>query len=207
MIAAASQIIAMQRTYRQRRLAEREARRHAAADARARKAEARREVNRLPMTWTRKAVLHALQGFHFANRGVIRKTVAAIAAKAKLSERTVQRCLRELEENGLIEVSGETGRGKARLYRVLRYVISSAAENLRAALRRRRERVTQSPSGKGDTRVRVVMDRLRSAFACGTSAAVPGGCDEGPPVSAYADALGADPIPQFLETPSLGGAA
>lgn len=162
---AASNMLAQQRHHRQNKLWHREKKRAAAAVIKREKGEARREVERLPLSWTRKKVLHAMQGYHFHYRGLIRKTVTEIAAKVKLSERTVQRCLRELEENGLIECSNEVGRGKIRTYRVLRYVIKSAVENLRAALRRRREKVTETPSGKGDTRARGICDVIGNAVA------------------------------------------
>jgi DNA-binding MarR family transcriptional regulator len=130
---------ALQRMYRQNQLWHEERRRHAAANIRREKMEAKQQVRALPLSWSRKRVLLALQGLHFywrkVGHGLIEKPIAELAAKCRLSVNTVRRCLNELEAGGYIcrERVGR-GRGVVSAIRVLRFAIKTTAEAMREAL-------------------------------------------------------------------------
>lgn len=71
-----------------------------------------------PLQGPQKPVLSALAGFANSRTSECRPSIAAIAEKAGVSERTAQRAVRELEQLGLVRVMSGGGRHLVNTYQL-----------------------------------------------------------------------------------------
>ncbi|HRO86700.1 MAG TPA: helix-turn-helix domain-containing protein [Chiayiivirga sp.] len=121
---------------------------------------------KLDMPATKKLALLALADWANDEGGSLYPSIAAIAARCSVSERTVQRILRDLAEDGWLRVVGNEngGRRKTRRYQLdaVRISSSGAAKGANLAPFQDVERVTSATERVTSTTVKGAMGVTRS---------------------------------------------
>lgn len=126
-----------------------ERRAEAVEDIKRDRGRARRDIEAMPFKAGALAVLKAVSGFCFHYRGMCAKAIEDIANKAGVSIRSARRHLRELEENGVIELVHQgRGRGLTSIWRVCRDVIREAAARIKNAAKSVAKKAAKRPCGK-----------------------------------------------------------